>query len=45
MLIDEAPNQLKVPYAVWSRQPVHIAFKKKFKVTFHMRTINGYLKR
>lgn len=45
MLIDTAPNQLKLPFALWTREAVHLAIKKKFGVVLPMRTITDYLKR
>ena len=45
MLIDEAPTQLKLPFALWTRDAVHLAIKKKFGVVLPMRTITDYLKR
>lgn len=45
MLIDKAPNQLKLPFALWTRDAVHLAVKKQFGVVLPMRTITDYLKR
>jgi transposase len=45
MLIDRAPTQFKLPFALWTREAVHLAIKKAFRITLPMRTITDYLKR
>jgi transposase len=45
MLVDNAPNHLKLPFALWTREAVHKAIKKHFKVDLPLRTITDYLKR
>jgi transposase len=45
MLMDKAPNQLKLPFALWTRDAVHMAIKKRFRVDLPLRTIGDYLKR
>lgn len=45
MLIDKAPDQLKLPFALWTREAVHLAVKKKYGLVLPMRTITDYLKR
>lgn len=45
MLIDRAPTQLKLPFALWTRDAVHLAVKKQFGVVLPLRTITDYLKR
>ena len=45
MLVDKAPNQLKLPFALWTRDAVRLAIKKKFGIELPLRTITDYLKR
>jgi len=45
MLIDKAPTQLKLPFALWTRDAVRLAIKKQFGVVLPLRTITDYLKR
>ncbi len=45
MLIDKAPSQLKLPFALWTRDAVRMAIKKKFGIELPLRTITDYLKR
>lgn len=43
--IDKAPTQLKLPFALWTRDAVHLAVKKQFGVVLPLRTITDYFKR
>ncbi len=45
MLVDKAPNQLKLPFALWTRDAVRLATKKKFDIELPLRAITDYLKR
>lgn len=45
MLIDKAPNQMKLPFALWTRHAVKLAIKKRFCIDLPLRTISDYLKR
>ncbi len=45
MLVDKAPNQLKLPFALWTRDAVRLAIKKNFGIDLPLRTITDYLKR
>lgn len=45
MLVDKAPDQLKLPFALWTRDAVRLAIKKEFGVELPLRTITDYLKR
>jgi transposase len=45
MLVDKAPNQLKLPFALWTRDAVRMAIKKCFKIDLPLRTVSDYLNR
>jgi transposase len=45
LLVDKAPSQLKLPFALWTRDAVRMAIKKKFGIELPLRTITDYLKR
>jgi len=45
MLVDKAPNQLKLPFALWTRDAVRMAIKKRYKIDLPLRTVGDYLKR
>jgi transposase len=45
MLVDKAPNQLKLPFALWTRDAVCMAIKKHFGIDLPLRTMTDYLKR
>ena len=44
MLVDKAPQQLKLPFALWTRDAVRLAIKQKFGIELPLRTITDYLK-
>lgn len=45
MIVDKAPQQLKLPFALWTRDAVRLAIKKLYRVELPLRTITDYLKR
>jgi len=45
LLIDKAPNQLKLPFALWTRDAVRLAIKQLYGLELPLRTISDYLKR
>lgn len=45
MLIDKSPKQFKLPFALWTRDAVRLAIKKKYGLELPVRTITDYLKR
>lgn len=45
MLIDKSPKQLKLPFALWTRDAVRLAIRKKFGIDLPLRTMTDYLKR
>jgi transposase len=45
LLVDKTPDQLKLPFALWTRDAVRLAINKEFGVEFPLRTITDYLKR
>jgi len=45
LLIDKAPNQLKLPFALWTRDAVRLAIKQRYGLDLPLRTISDYLKR
>ena len=45
MLVDKAPHQLKLPFALWTRDAVRLAIKKRYGLELPLRTVSDYLKR
>jgi transposase len=45
LLIDKTPDQLKMPYALWTRESVRVLIKERFGVDLPIRTVGHYLKR
>lgn len=45
LLVDKTPDQLKMPYALWTRESVRVLIKERFKVDLPIRTVGHYLKR
>ena len=45
LLVDKNPGQLKFPFALWTRDAVRLAIKKKYGIELPLRTITDYLKR
>lgn len=44
-LIDKAPDQLKLPFALWTRDAVKLLIKQQFSIEMPIRTVGEYLKR
>lgn len=44
MIIDKMPDQLKLPYALWTRKAVKDLIKRTYKVKVATRTMGDYLK-
>lgn len=45
LLIDKTPDQLKLPYALWTRQSVKELIKAQLGIDLPIRTVGHYLKR
>ena len=45
LLVDKTPDQLKMPYAMWTRKSVQLLIKSRFSVDLPIRTVGHYLKR
>jgi transposase len=45
MIIDKAPNQLKLDFALWTRGAVQLLIKQEFCLDMPIRTVGEYLKR
>jgi transposase len=45
MIIDKTPDQLKMPFALWTRQAVQQLIKHQYKIVMPIRTVGEYLKR
>lgn len=45
LLIDKTPDQLKFPFALWTRDAVRLAIIERFAVDIPVRTTSDYLKR
>lgn len=45
MVVDKAPKQFKLPFALWTRTAVRLAIKKLYGIDMPLRTISDYLKR
>ena len=45
LLIDKAPNQLKLSYALWTRDAVKLLIQQRFGYEMPIRTVGEYLKR
>ena len=44
-LIDKTPDQLKLPFALWTRDAVKLLIKQRFNLEMPIRTVGEYLKR
>lgn len=44
-LIDHTPDQLKLPYVLWTRKAVQELIKQEFGLDFPIRTVGEYLRR
>lgn len=45
LIIDKCPEQLKLPFALWSRKAVKELIMDRFGITMPIRTVGEYLKR
>lgn len=45
LLVDKTPDQLKLPFALWTRDAVRVVIKKKYGLDLPLRTITDYLRR
>ena len=45
ILIDNTPDQLKMPYALWTRESVRQLIKERLDIDVPVRTVGDYLKR
>jgi len=45
LLVDKTPDQLKLHFALWSRDAVRLAVKQQYGIELPLRTITDYLKR
>ncbi len=45
LLIDKTPDQLKLPYALWTRESVRELIKTQIGINLPIRTVGHYLKR
>ena len=45
LLVDKTPDQLKLPFALWSRDAVRLTIKQQYQLDLPLRTISDYLKR
>jgi len=45
LLIDKTPDQLKLPFALWTRDAIQLAIKQRCGTDLPLRTITDYLKR
>ena len=45
LLIDKTPDQLKLPFALWTRNAVRLVIKQQFRIELPLRTITDYFKR
>ena len=44
-LIDKTPDQLKLPFALWTRDAVKLLIRQWFGIEMPIRTVGEYLKR
>ena len=45
IIIEKTPDQLKFPYALWTRQAIHDLIKRRYKIEIPLRTLTDYLRR
>ena len=45
MITDKTPDQIKLPFALWTRQAVQQLIKQEYKIAMPIRTVGEYLKR
>ncbi len=45
MIIDKMPDQLKLPYALWTRKAIRDLIKRTYNINIAIRTMGDYLKK
>lgn len=45
LLVDKTPDQLKLPFALWTREAIRQLIQKRYDITMPIRTVGEYLKR
>src|SRR3989304_4797839 len=45
LVIDKMPDQLKLPFALWTREAIRQLIQQRFRVMMPIRTVGEYLKR
>lgn len=45
LLVDKTPDQLKLPFALWTRDAVRLLIRQRFHIDLPIRTTGDYLKR
>jgi transposase len=45
LLVDKTPDQLKLPFALWTRDAVRVVIRQQFQIDLPVRTTGEYLKR
>ena len=45
VLVDKYPNQLKMPFVLWTRKAIQELIENKFKKSLPLKTVSNYLKR
>lgn len=45
MIVDKTPDQIKMPFALWSRKAVGLLIESKYEIKMPVRTIGLYLER
>ena len=45
LLVDKTPDQLKLPFALWTRDAVRLAIHQRYRINLPLRTMGDYLKR
>jgi len=45
ILVDKTPDQLKLPFALWTREAVRMEIRHRFGLQMPLRTLSEYLKR
>jgi len=45
LLIDKTPDQLKLPFAPWTRDAIRLLIQQEYRIELPLRTITDYLKR
>ena len=45
LLVDKTPDQLKLPFALWTREAIRQLIERRYGITMPIRTVGEYLKR